>query len=459
MEFITNILGYFFWVGLALGILIFIHELGHFLAAKAFGMRVERFSVGFPPRMFGKQIGETDYQIGWIPLGGYVSVSGIIDESMNEEAMASEPKPYEYRAKPVWQKMLFITMGVIFNMILAFIILSAISWSLGDVYLPADEVKSVYVEEGSIASGMGLLSNDKVLRVNGSELDRFDQLITHRTMSADPMTITVDRNGQKLEFSAPDDVVTQLSRMDTGSVLSNFGLHVAPFVRIGTVNSKSGADQAGITEGAIIKSVNGKLIRTSAQFTNAVMSSKGEPMQVGFLANPESSELTTTTASAKKSGDRYLLGVTIFEDDSVLYNPDLLQREELGLGAAIAAGFNSTIQETKAMVGGFKKIFTGKENFRESVGGPVMIAKVTKEAASRSGYDFWRIVALLSITLAVMNILPIPALDGGHLVFLIYEGITRREPSIKFRMIVQQIGLVLILGFMAFVIVNDFLRL
>jgi len=382
MEFITNILGYFFWVGLALGILIFIHELGHFLAAKAFGMRVERFSIGFPPRMFGKQIGETDYQIGWVPLGGYVSVSGIIDESMNADAMASEPKPYEYRSKPVWQKMIFITMGVIFNMILAFIILSAISWSLGDVYLPADEVESVYVADGTIASEMGMRTNDKIVAVNGSELDRFDQLITHRTMAADPMVITVDRNGQKLDFEAPEDIVTQMSRMTSGSILGNFGLHVAPFVRIGTVSSDGGAEEAGIPEGAIIKSVDGSAVRTTNQFTSAIMSSEGRPMQVAYLADPdESDELSMTSASAKKSGDRYLLGVTILEDDSVLFNPDLLQKNELGFSAAVAAGFNSTIQETKAMVAGFKKIFTGKENLRETVGGPVMIAKVTKEAA------------------------------------------------------------------------------
>ncbi len=460
MDFITNILGYVFWVGLALGILIFIHELGHFLAAKAFGMRVERFSIGFPPRMFGKQIGETDYQVGWIPLGGYVSVSGIIDESMNADSFKSEPEPYEYRAKPVWQKMIFITNGVIFNMILAFFILSAISWSLGDVFLPAEHVDTVYVADGSIAADMGMQTGDRITSVNDSPLKRFDELITHRTMSVDPMVITVDRKGQTLDFEAPSDIVTQMSRMSGGTILGNFGIHAAPFVRIGGVSSDSGAEEAGISEGSIIKAVDGKSIRTTKEFMDVIQASAGNSMAIDFIKAPEeSTDIQSSNAKAKKSGDRFLLGVNIIEDDSVLYDQDLLQRRSLGLGQAIAAGFISTIEETKAMVGGFKKILSGKENLRETVGGPVLIAKVTKEAANRSSYDFWRIVALLSITLAVMNILPIPALDGGHLVFLIYEAVTRREPSIKFRMIVQQIGLVLILGFMAFVIVNDFLRL
>ncbi|MEM8559717.1 MAG: site-2 protease family protein, partial [Bacteroidota bacterium] len=171
MEFLLTAFSYVFWVVIALGILVFVHELGHFLAARAFGMRVDKFSIGFPPKLFGKKVGDTEYVIGATPLGGYVKIAGMIDESMDADFVGSEPQPDEFRSKPVWQRIVVITAGVIFNLIFAWLVYIGLAWGYGDSYIPAENVEQVYVAEGSIAYEMGLRTGDRVVAVNGDPLE------------------------------------------------------------------------------------------------------------------------------------------------------------------------------------------------------------------------------------------------------------------------------------------------
>lgn len=500
MEFILEIVSYVFWVILAIMILVFVHELGHFLFAKLFKMRVDRFSVGFPPKIVGKRIGETEYVIGATPLGGYVKIAGMVDESMDADFATSEPQPWEFRSKPVWQRMIVITAGVIFNMILAVIIFSGIKLVFGEDYIPAENISGVYVEDNSIAYRMGLRTGDRILAVSGKELEEYGELDAVEGLLADPMTITVIRGTDTVTFDGPTDIMTQLNRNPSG-----LGMSARPSL-IGGVLEGSAASGAGLEPGDRIVSIGGHPVRFWNEMTVRVQESGGRPVVIRWerpdslvdapaaigqavlptpTTHPDSLDNEPVTRSPDEQGsriagtrgdhvlfeaevvpqkgpddDRYYLGISgPLSNDPILLQEFGMEHRSYTLPQAIQSGLSVTWINTKAIVTSLKRIFTGRENLRENVGGPIMIAKVTKEAAEQGGVVFWRIVALLSITLAIMNILPIPALDGGHLMFLIYEGITRREPSLRVRMAMQQVGMILLLVFMTFLIFNDILRL
>ena len=458
MALVLSVLSYVFWVLLAITILVFVHEMGHFLTAKFFNMRVDRFSIGFPPVLFGRKIGQTEYVVGATPLGGYVKIAGMIDESLDAD-LDTEPEPYEYRAKPVWQRMIVISAGVIFNIILAAVIFFGLKLSYGEDYVPAENVEAVYVAPGSIAHDMGLRTGDRFVAVSGRELERFGDLGAPQTLMADTLTMTVERNGQRRTFTAPQDVMTELSKA-RGS-----GLGISPLPSlVSGVAEGSPAEEAGLKAGDRITALGGEPVRFWAELVNRMESSAGQPVTVEWT-RPDS-------ASAANAPQRYEARVTPMRDsadETYLLGvsgptPQQLQQEygvrhiSYGVGEAAVAGVEQTWGTARLIVISLKRVFTGRDDFRESVGGPVAIARVTKEAADRGAAAFWRIVALLSITLAIMNFLPIPALDGGHFMFLLYEAITRRAPSVRVRMALQQVGMVVLILFMAFVIFNDIMR-
>ncbi len=484
MELLLDIASYVFWVLLAITILVFVHEMGHFLTAKMFGMRVDRFSIGFPPIIAGKKIGETEYVIGATPLGGYVKIAGMIDESLDTGAMGEEPQPHEYRAKPVWQRIVVITAGVVFNVILAAVIFTGLKWAYGEQYVPAENVKEVYVSDGSIAHEMGLRTGDRIVAVSGRPLERFSDYMNPTALLADSLTITVERAGQQKTFAGPDDIMTQLTRAEE----RGFGISPEPAV-IGGVVEGTPADSIGLQAGDRIVAVNGEKVQFWGALTDAIQRTEGRPFTLRWR-RPDSLVAEDAPAPAARAvgdadalpalaggieegriyqarvrperddeGDRYVLGIyDIFATPALLEQEFGVRSETYSLPGAVNAGLEQTWETTVGIAESLRRVFTGRDNFRENVGGPVAIAKVTKEAAERGARFFWRIVAFLSITLAIMNILPIPALDGGHLMFLIYEGITRREPSARVRLALQQIGMVVLLVFMAFVIFNDILR-
>lgn len=472
MEFAVEILSYIGWVLLAIMILVFVHEMGHFLFAKLFGMRVDRFSVGFPPNILKKKLGGTEYVLGLTPLGGYVKISGMVDESMDTDFVSSEPQSWEFRSKPVWQRIIVITAGVVFNVLLATLVYISIRYTTGETYIPAENVAGVFIEEGSFLYDLGLRTGDRVLQVNGKELERAEDIITLDALTADQLTITVDRGGENQTLRAPPDVMTRLNRA------GGFGISFTPSI-VGGVAEDSPASSIGLQRGDRIVRLDSLDIAFWNQLTDNIRASEGREVAIRWqrpdslfdsaAGVPEGVTLVSVDGSAAVFAGR--IAAQQLEHEGTEYlgigisAPDVaLLKEELGyttrtysLGAAISSGVRETWVTTRAIVTSLTRVVKGRDNFRETMGGPVAIARETKRAAEE-GY-FWKIVAMLSITLAIVNILPIPALDGGHLVFLVYEGIVRREPSVRFRMITQQIGMLVLLAFMAFLIYNDIMRL
>jgi regulator of sigma E protease len=459
MEFILNMLSYVGWVLLAIMILVFVHEMGHFLLAKLFKMRVERFSIGFPPKIIGFQKGETEYVLGLTPLGGYVKISGMVDESMDTDQLQNEPEPWEFRAKPVWQRILVITAGVVFNMILAAVIFIGLKAVYGESYIPP--VGQVYVADSSLAQNIGLRTGDEILTVNGKRLKRFDREGLEAVLTG-RLEIVVERDGERMTFYGPEDIMTQISR--TNQAGGFMGISFDPAI-VGQLVDDAPAASVGLMPGDRILAINDQPIRFWSEMTEQIQKSEGAPLLIRWerpdslaAARPGGAESVQRGVHGgavyeaellpSQEGDRYVVGIYPYRE-YIDYN----------VATATVAGVADTWLNTKLIATSLKRLFSGKENFRENVGGPIMIAKYTKEAADAGWPFFWNIVAVLSITLAIINILPIPALDGGHLVFLLYEGITRREPSLKVRMVLQQIGMIVLLVFMTFLIFNDILRL
>lgn len=446
MESILSLLQTIGIFAAAIFILVLIHELGHFLAAKLFKMRVERFSIGFPPRLFGFKKGDTDYCISATPLGGYVKISGMVDESMDSEFANNEPEPWEYRSKPVWQRVIVITAGVIFNMILAVLIYATMYFSYGAQHIPADNVGGLYVPQESLAYELGFQTGDRLVTVNGNQPERyrFGNLISIDEITRSQVTFEVERDGQILPIIAPSDLLDMLNRNPNFLAIEN-----ALPSEISQVVGGSPASEAGFEPGDKIVSINGEEIGFWLQMANRIRSSEGS-LQVEVERDGVIMPLVVTPdESSRTIGIAPVDPVEYFGVEYVRY----------GLFTSVVEGTRTTKENTVGIVQGLGRLVTGSISVRENLGGPVAIATVTREATDRGGWvGFWLFTAMLSITLAIMNILPIPVLDGGHLVFLIYEGITRREPSLKVRMTLQQIGMVLLIGLMIFVTFNDILR-
>lgn len=442
MTFIEIISTVGIFIG-ALMILVFIHELGHFLAAKLFGMRVERFSVGFPPRIWGFKKGDTDYCIGATPLGGYVKISGMVDESMDNEFLDKDPEPWEYRSKPVWQRIIVITAGVIFNMILAFLIFSGLTMTNGKLVVPVENVEGIYVSEESILHEIGFRNNDKIIGVNGERVDYFNDLVAPAALTASNLNYQVIRNGSEITIPVASSFLDSIQTrgfIDITMILPSTPSSIVP---------NSPASKAGLQRGDKIVGINGKEIGFWPQLTqNITASPEGEAIDFTIL----------------RDGERFNVSIIPENGTIGVYPPDLEiaggKRIEYGVLESFASGWEETADQTTGIIQGFTRMFKGDISVRQNLGGPIAIANMTKQATDANGWiGFWTITALLSITLAIMNILPIPALDGGHLVFLIYEGITRKEPTENVRIIAQNIGFFILVALMIFVVFNDVIKL
>ncbi|MEP2447259.1 MAG: RIP metalloprotease RseP [Balneola sp.] len=427
----------------ALMILVFIHELGHFLAAKLFGMRVERFSVGFPPRVWGFKKGDTDYCIGATPLGGYVKIAGMVDESMDNEFLEQEPQPWEYRSKPVWQRMVVITAGVIFNMILAFVIFSGMIMTNGKLVVPVENIDGLYVPEESILHEIGFRNNDKIIGVNGEEVPYFNDLVSASALTSENLNYQIIRNGEEITIPVASSF---LDSIQTRGFID--GTSIAPSI-FSQIERGSPAAEAGLEVGDKVIAMNGEKVTTWLAFFHIVGNNEeGVPIDLTIDRGGETLSFSITPNEDNKLGvgapQTYQFGTRI----------------EYGIFESIAAGWEETADQTTGIIQGFARMIKGDISVRQNLGGPIAIAEMTKQATDSNGWiGFWTITALLSITLAIMNILPIPALDGGHLVFLIYEGITRKEPTEKVRIIAQNIGFFVLVTLMIFVVFNDVIKL
>lgn len=446
MEFIVDFLSTVFIFIAALFILVMVHELGHFLAARLFKMRVERFSIGFPPRVWGVKKGDTDYCISATPLGGYVKISGMIDESMDTEFLDAEPKPWEFRAKPVWQRIIVISAGVIFNLILAAIIYVGITYSYGNTVLPAQNVGSLFIPDTSLAYTLGFRTGDRVLQVNGEEIKDFNgDIFSITNLTSEELTFTVLREGQEHRIKLPENFLDQLNR-EKQPLFSV--ANAIPSIISGIVED-SPAEKVGLQSDDRIVAINGEEVSYWLQVVSAVRGSSGA-IALSVSRNGDLLELEVMPDSETKT-------IGIYPVDLAEYFG--VQQVYYSFFESIPLGIQRTGETLQGIIGGLRQLVTGAISVQDNLGGPIAIASVTRQVTDSGGLrGFWIITAYLSITLAVMNILPLPVLDGGHLVFLIYEGITRREPSAKFRIAMQQIGLILIILIFLFVTYNDIMR-
>lgn len=432
----------------ALMILVFVHELGHFWAARAFGMRVDRFSIGFPPNILKKRFGQTEYVLGLTPLGGYVKIAGMIDESLDTDFKDEEPQPDEFRSKPLWQRMIVISAGVIMNMILAFVIFFALTWVFGTSRIAHTEDGTIFVADSSVASvDVGMQTGDRLLAIGEHTYEPDGPDVSLNSLLTDELTFEVERDGRILTLSAPGNLMTRLQELPAGG-LYGLGIYAWPST-LGSVAEGMPAEAAGLQVGDRITAVNQNSVKYWLELIDHVKNSGGDSLLVGWERDEGQRSVAHETVVVPVMNPRcdYVIGIGIAQTQ-VDYGPI----ESVGIGLA------DTWSNTRAITTSLWRIASGKESVRDNLGGPVMVANVIGEAASSGARPFWFIVAMLSITLAIVNILPIPVLDGGHLTFLFYELITRREPPLRVRIYLQQAGMILLLILMGFLITNDIIR-
>ena len=424
---------------LGLSILVGLHELGHLLTAKLFGMRVEKFSIGFPPKIAGFQWGDTEYSIGAIPLGGFVKISGMVDESMDTAQLASEPQPWEFRAKPAWQRLIVMLGGVIVNVITGIIIFVTLVYSNGETYFSRDQV----IENGIVAyeygEAIGLKTGDKVLDVNGQPYQSISELSSGSALLSENGYYTVDRQGEKIKVEIPKGFINSFNSEEA---FSKFIAVRFPF-EVGAVEPGTGAEKVGIAAGDQIIAVNGLPISYFDEMQSALQQVKNQSVSLVRRRGAQVDTLNVPVSAEARIG--------------IAVNP-LLEpvRREYGFMESFSRGtsraFGAVIVNAKAL----GKMFTGEVSTK-NVSGPIGMAKIYGN--QWDWVKFWSITGLISMILAFMNLLPIPALDGGHVVFLLYEMVSGRAPSDKFLEYAQKVGMVILLGLMVFAIGNDILKL
>ena len=429
---------------LGLSILVGVHELGHLVAAKVFGMRVEKYSIGFPPKIFGFNYGETEYSLGAIPLGGFVKISGMVDESLDTENLSGEPEPWEFRAKPAWQRLIVMLGGIIVNVIVGIIIFIILAFTYGESYISKDEVNKHGIVAYELGQEIGLRTGDKIVKVNGEDFDRFSDLRSSDVILGNNSYYTVERDGQTIEVPIPGDFLNKFSSKNAASTFIDF---LMPF-DIGQVAKESPAAEAGLETGDKIVEYNGKKITYYHEFDAEKKRLIADKAQGPF------------DLKVNRSGDLIDLKVGLNEKGQVgfISNPLLEQsHQDFTFAQAIPAGTKRAFQIVWDTIRGFGKIFRGEVSASNALSGPIEIANKLY-GGTWDWVRFWTITGLLSMVLAFMNFLPIPALDGGHVVFLMYEIISGRAPSDKFLEIAQKVGMVLLLALMAFAIGNDIFK-
>ena len=429
----------------SLSLLVVIHEFGHFLFARLFGVRVERFSLFFgkPLLRYKPKRSDTEFVVGWLPFGGYVEIAGMIDESLNVEQMKQPEQPWEFRTKPAWQRMLIMVGGVLFNLLLAFFIYSMILFKWGDSYIPLDGSK-YGMEFNEHAETIGFRDGDILVSTNKTPLVRFDGNM-HRAL-AEAETVTVLRNGNEILITMPED----FDLFDLQSKGQPFVQYLNPMV-LDSVITDGAAAKAGLLRGDQLISVNNMPATTWVTFSAALNQLRLQESE-GAIINHDLqvvySRDTVCDTVIISSDANFMIGVSV----TLPYTP---AKEEYGFFASFPAGIAHGWNTLKGYVSDFKYIFT-KEGATQIGGFGTIISLFP---AQWSWFSFWTMTAFLSIILAFMNILPIPALDGGHLMFLIFEMITGRKPSDKFMERVQIIGMVLLFGLLIYANFNDVLRI
>lgn len=421
---------------LGLSILVGLHEWGHMYAAKMFGMRVEKYFIGFPPKIWSIQRGETEYGIGAIPLGGFVKISGMIDESMDTDAMNKEPQPWEFRSKPAWQRLIVMLGGIIVNVVVGVIIFIVIAYNDGEKILSKEEVNKYGIIAGDLAQEIGLRTGDKIIKINGKSFSDFKEVISSDVFLGSNSSYTVDRNGEEVDIDIPNNFIEKLSDPEEKG---NFIRPAMPF-KIGELSPGDPAQKAGLKVGDKIISINNAPIQFYTELQTQLPPLKGQVAKIGI----------------DRAGQQQVIDVKVSDEGTIgIGAENLLVFTTINytLGQAVVAGTQNAFAVVFNNIKGFGKIFRGEVSASKALSGPIGIARMFGGVWDWA--RFWQLTGLLSMVLAFMNALPIPALDGGHAVILSYEIISGRKPSDTFLENAQKVGMVLLLGLMAFAIFND----
>jgi regulator of sigma E protease len=430
---------------LGLSILVTLHELGHFLAARAFGIKVEKFYLFFDAwgfKLFSFKVGDTEYGMGWLPLGGYVKISGMVDESLDTEQLAAEPQPYEFRAKPAWQRLIVMVGGVTMNAILGIIIFSGTLLYFKKDYLPNQELiqgKGIYTYR--LGKEIGLQDGDKILTIDGKSFERFEDVLSSRVLFG--ATLSVDRNGRTLEVIVPDNFYRKVGTAGKWSFIGYGPLHY----QIGKVVDGEPAQKAGLKSGDKITAINGEVVASNDDLVNKIGALKNKTVSLSILR--DNTPLTLESAVT----DKGTIGIAY---DATPEKNTGYKMVPYTLANALSFGTADAIEALVSNAKGLGKIFTGEEKASESVQGPIGIANIYGGVWDWG--RFWAITGLLSMVLAFMNMLPIPALDGGHVIFLLIESIFRVKFSDKVMERAQVVGMIILFSLLIFAVGNDVWR-
>ncbi|RMH64160.1 MAG: RIP metalloprotease RseP [Calditrichaeota bacterium] len=425
------------------GILVIIHELGHFWAARLMGVRVERFSIGMPPVIYSKKIGDTEWCLSAIPLGGYVKMAGFVDESMDTKITGADD---EYSSKPVWKRMVIITAGVIMNLLLAMVIYAALSFTQGKTITP---VTRIQVEEQSpVARVVGFKTGDKIVSVNDKPVHSWNEIIQYFYDDIDQgVRFKIERDGTIQTLTYKKELLSRKK----GELLGISPMFPA---KVGEVRPDMPAGKLGLQTGDRIVALDGQPVSTWQEMTEIIRSHPGRPIAIEWMRGDQHMKGTITpatqnmTTSEGKEETYGIIGIGVY-----------VEHLPVSLKEALVYGVRQPFEIIAFNIKGLWWWISGVKTADETIGGPLMIVKMAGDAAEAGWVQLWNLIAALSSVLAFFNILPIPVLDGGHLVFLIIEGITRREVSIKTRLRVQQVGMALLLMFIVFVLFVDVNRL
>ena len=437
MEIVIKVLQFF----MSLSLLVAIHEFGHFIMARVFKIRVEKFYIFFDPwfSLFKWKRGDTEYGVGWLPLGGYVKIAGMIDESMDLEQMQAPVQPYEFRAKPAWQRFMVMIAGVVMNILLAMMIYTGIRYAYGESYMANEDVKWGYVFNES-AERMGFRDGDKFVSVDGEAIDDVNEVRSKLLLTKEDRRVVVDRAGEQVAFTIPFEQMLEMRRNREYEDLYVLRL---PFF-IDSLASASAID-AGLQVGDQVVALNGEETIGVQEITDKLQQHKSDTVTLTVLRSGVANELVVPINEEGKMG--------------VMFKGDVFQprTRTFTFFEAIPAGVGLAFDTVADYWQQLKLIFQPKTKMYEELGGFIAIGNIFP-----SEWDwlrFWTMTAFLSVILAVMNILPIPGLDGGHALFTLWEMITGRKPSDKFLEVMQYIGFAILFALLIYANGNDIYRL
>ena len=422
-----------------ISILVILHELGHFLPAKYFKTKVEKFYLFFDVKfsLFKKKIGDTVYGIGWLPLGGYVKIAGMIDESMDTEQMKEEPKPWEFRSKPAWQRLIIMLGGVTVNFLLAWVIYTFMFFNNGETYIPVNKIEhGLHVDP--VSEKIGLRTGDKILEVDGKEVEKLDRYLSMDILFGDE--IKVLRNGEEELIPLSDEgKKAALESRGRQFIIPRYTSLV-----VGYVEDSSNAEKYGIQVGDKLVKINDKNLEFWDEVTSQIRGNKGNTLALEIERDGRVMNLNVPVPDSLPVG---------ISPDISLAERELAITKEFNFFSAIPRGFFETIDVLVRQVKQFKLIFNPIIQGYKQVKGPIGIVELMPTTWNWS--FFWGFLAMFSVWLAFVNLLPIPALDGGHVMFLLYEIVSGRPPSQKVLERGQIVGFVILMGLMAVIFGND----